>query len=111
MFYGLSRFPQYAKKINIFIALAPVAWVANAKVPLITEIARIDDKDLLDRLGYHDFLPRVDADQLICRLIPGLCDDVMSLLFGPGTSDPRVSSLLFLSLFIFSQKTFCFQAL
>jgi hypothetical protein len=35
MFYGLSRFPQYAESLNVFIALAPVAWVAQCRVPLL----------------------------------------------------------------------------
>jgi hypothetical protein len=31
MFYGLSRFPHHAQYLNLFVALAPVAWVGNMK--------------------------------------------------------------------------------
>lgn len=32
LFYGLSKYPHYAKSINLFIALAPVAWVSGSHV-------------------------------------------------------------------------------
>ena len=31
MFYGLSRFPHHAQYLNLFVALAPVAWVTNIR--------------------------------------------------------------------------------
>ncbi len=75
MFYGLSRFGDYfEKRLNLFVALAPVAWVGHARTILLQQIADIDTGDLLDRLGYHDFLPHLDGGQIFCTICSVCCE-------------------------------------
>eukprot|EP00026_Physarum_polycephalum_P010300 Phypoly_transcript_10458.p1 GENE.Phypoly_transcript_10458~~Phypoly_transcript_10458.p1 ORF type:complete len:392 (+),score=59.00 Phypoly_transcript_10458:50-1225(+) len=83
--------PELAAKVNIFIALAPVAWVYNCKSLLLTALAKLDLEYVLKILGDKDFLPDTEILKIllpgVCHLTPTMCDNVMGLLMGFDNSD------------------------
>eukprot|EP00697_Spironema_sp_BW2_P012880 gnl/Spiro4/29562_TR14483_c0_g1_i1.p1 gnl/Spiro4/29562_TR14483_c0_g1~~gnl/Spiro4/29562_TR14483_c0_g1_i1.p1 ORF type:complete len:391 (+),score=95.53 gnl/Spiro4/29562_TR14483_c0_g1_i1:66-1238(+) len=87
MFYGLSRYPHHANYLNLFVALAPVAWIGHARVPLIKDIAAFDSHDLLDKIGLKDFLPYVVGGSVACEVCPECCGDSIAAIMGAGTGN------------------------
>jgi len=85
MFYGLSRFPEHAAAINVFVALAPVAWVGKMKAEMLRVLADVDTGDVFDRIGYHDFLPSAYDTEDLCVFCRSCCDDLIGSIVGPGT--------------------------
>ena len=81
MFLGASLNPEYfTEKINLFIALAPVASTANISNPLIVEAAskiKILELAIVRHFGYYNwFAPMPMADEaidLVCDSVPGVC--------------------------------------
>lgn len=84
MFYGMSRFPHHADYLNLFVALAPVAWVGSMKSVLLRLVASIDTGDLFDKVGYHDFLPSGYGTEDFCVFCKVCCDDLLASIMGPG---------------------------
>jgi len=91
MFAALPNNVQLAKKLNIFIALAPVAFLGNVDSPLLHFLSWFDTNDLLDELGIHEFLRAgTTLDEILpelCTYFPRTCDDLGYLLF--GCCDPQ----------------------
>jgi pimeloyl-ACP methyl ester carboxylesterase len=58
-------------KISIFIALAPVATLANVTSPFIKTLATLRVDKFIQFLGVKEFLP---SSNLIHFLVPGICD-------------------------------------
>jgi pimeloyl-ACP methyl ester carboxylesterase len=75
-----------ASKVNLFIALAPVAWVGNIQAKIMQELAKYDADELITILGAHDFSLPVAIDKLlpgICTVDPKICAFTMNAMFGP----------------------------
>lgn len=75
------------KKINIFIALAPAAYVSNEKSKLMRALAESDlIYKLLDR-GIYEFLPYGPINQIapeICQMVDKACDLFLMTICGPS---------------------------
>jgi len=85
-FGGFPLQPDLAAKVDLFIALAPVAYVNNQESVLLTYLADLDIAFWLELLGEKEFLPstwllHLIADHL-CVDYPPACADVIFLLCG-----------------------------
>jgi pimeloyl-ACP methyl ester carboxylesterase len=88
-FAGFSVSPQLAKKIKVYIALAPVAYVANIESTIMTVLAKLRGDEILQLLGDKEFyLPSVIQKILpdICWIDPKICEDTFTWLFGPSNN-------------------------
>jgi gastric triacylglycerol lipase len=82
MFLGASLMPEYFRdKINLYIALAPVASTANLPNPIIREAAKfikIIEYEIVHKYNYYNwFAPMpviTDAVGAFCELLPGICE-------------------------------------
>jgi len=79
-----------ASKVNVFIALAPVAFVANQRSPVLAAIAPwSNDITFLEELfgGYEFVLNEVIKRMIpdVCVLFPTICNDVLEVFMGPST--------------------------
>ncbi|XP_033107834.1 gastric triacylglycerol lipase-like [Anneissia japonica] len=78
-FIAFSNNQQLAKKINVFVALAPVANVTNMEGPIRVLAKFIPELQFLfDILGVKDFLPNSEFIDLIAE---DFCDDPDADLF------------------------------
>lgn len=59
------------ERVDVFIALAPVAYVSHLSSPVFNVLAGVDLAYLLNLFGSNEFLP---TDTIITKLAPGLCD-------------------------------------
>lgn len=87
-FIGFLLYPSYVEKINIYIALAPVAYVYYIESLLIQAMAAFDAAELYQLLGIQEFdLPGAIAIFLpgVCAASPQLCEFDVSLICGPTT--------------------------
>jgi len=86
---GFAGFPEneeLTSKVNLFIALAPVAYVYNVESPLLDFMADLDLALWLQFFGEESFLPDNWVSQLIggtlCLIDPYVCEDIVFLLCG-----------------------------
>jgi len=86
---GFGAFPiqtDLAAKIDIFIALAPVAYVQNQESLFLTFLAKLDLAEWLVFFGEQQFLPNDWVLQFFaatfCKFDPSLCYDVVYILCG-----------------------------
>jgi len=89
-FAGLSVNQTVAAKINLFAALAPVAYVNNQKSVVISLLADLDLVAIFELFGDMSFLPDASIlqklDPAICSLLPSGCDVLLELLCGPSNN-------------------------
>jgi len=81
--------PAVASKVNLFVALAPVAYVYHQKSLVFSVLADLDGDEILEILGLTEFnLPSAIQILLpgICTYDPNGCAYVVSLLMGPSTN-------------------------
>merc|ERR1711865_895927 len=86
-FAGFSRLQELAKKVKVFVALAPVAYVNKQRSLLLKVIAGVGTDKILQALGTKKFLTKGAISKFapwLCRLTPGVCQDVIELLVGPS---------------------------
>jgi len=77
--------PSIANKLNLYIALAPVAYVGGITVELFQLLSRFDADTLLLLLGVNEFyLPDLEHTLLpaICRIDPSVCGYTGEFLYG-----------------------------
>jgi len=87
-FAGFIAKPEIVSKLHVFIALAPVAYVADITVDLLRILARLDADELLTLLGLKEFfLPDIAHRLLpdICRISPSYCNYGGSIFYGRDT--------------------------
>eukprot|EP01123_Difflugia_compressa_P008367 TRINITY_DN2477_c1_g1_i1.p1 TRINITY_DN2477_c1_g1~~TRINITY_DN2477_c1_g1_i1.p1 ORF type:complete len:396 (+),score=65.96 TRINITY_DN2477_c1_g1_i1:79-1266(+) len=87
-FAGLISNPDIADKLNVYIALAPVAFVGGITVPLFTTLSALDADELLLLLGIREFyLPAIIHSLLpdVCIIDPSVCEYGGSAFYGPNT--------------------------
>ncbi|XP_065909438.1 gastric triacylglycerol lipase-like [Dysidea avara] len=84
-FAGFSTLPDLADKVNLFVALAPVATVHHIKGALSFIAGYYKELDLLFTLfGDGEFLPDDDFNKILARAVcplPGVDDICGNLLF------------------------------
>jgi len=89
-FAGFEK-PEVAAKVNLFIALAPVAWVHNSRSTLLRVLASLDAVDIFVLFGVHDFTPDTPKLQKLlpelCKVAPEICDSFLGLLCGFDTKN------------------------
>jgi len=88
LFLGLSL-PQnayLANKLNLFVALAPIAYVGDVSNPLFKALAPFDSDDILEMFGIYEFFPTggilTKYLPFLCALNPMICDDMLYLIMG-----------------------------
>ena len=81
-----ERGAELAGKINLFVALAPVAFLEHMSSPLLRFLARSPLPGVVAALGSRDF---ADTPELVRDLFPDICDeapagcgDLLALGFG-----------------------------
>jgi pimeloyl-ACP methyl ester carboxylesterase len=80
-------FQKAMKSINVFAALAPVAYVDNLKTKLLVDLAHTNLPQRLYDRGYLEFLPYGPLETIapeICQTIEKGCDVLFDSLFGPS---------------------------
>eukprot|EP00475_Leptophrys_vorax_P029339 TRINITY_DN4298_c0_g1_i1.p1 TRINITY_DN4298_c0_g1~~TRINITY_DN4298_c0_g1_i1.p1 ORF type:complete len:413 (-),score=102.22 TRINITY_DN4298_c0_g1_i1:116-1234(-) len=89
-FAALSELPELKEKINVFIALAPVAFVSHqqSKVFSALEILHIDE--IVKLLGGKEFLPSTDLIKTLgefgCNgVFTGICKSILFAFFGKNS--------------------------
>ena len=80
-----KRYPHHAQYINVFIALAPVAWVSNIQPILLVLLAKIDPNNIFSVIGYDDFLPSLLDMEDVCVFCRVCCSDIIGSIVGPNT--------------------------
>lgn len=95
MFAALPGNAALAAKLNVFVALAPVAYLGNLGSYLMRFLALTDTSDLLDRIGFHEFLPGNTSLSYyfpeLCAIWPNSCDDLGDMLFGCCEGDTSMN--------------------
>jgi len=91
-FFALaSTKPQFVSNVNIFVGLAPVAYVSHNKSPLLQLAAKLNLDFLLEFFGFQEFLPSTEVLREIfpefCFLFPSICDDIMGMIAGLDRPD------------------------
>jgi len=90
-FGGFPLNPELASKVDIFIALAPVAFVKHQTSFFLTVLSDIDALLFFEYFGVEDFLPNSWLIQYlggtVCEEISFACADVIFLLCGWDTSN------------------------
>ena len=83
MFARLADVPDFADKINLFIALAPVISTVHLDIDKIHEIANINWlASIILATGYYDFLGYPDMPitfYYICKHFSFICEDLLQL--------------------------------
>jgi len=84
VFAALSENAAMAPKINLFVALAPVAYLGHQESQILSLMAEFDAADILELLGQRES----NVPELIHNLIPGFCD------FFPAQCEYAMSGLM-----------------
>jgi pimeloyl-ACP methyl ester carboxylesterase len=85
-FLGLISLPEMASKLNLYVPLAPIAYVGHVKSLLLQAMAAFDADVLFEILGVQEFyLPQAISAFLpgICGDFPIVCDFSLYALVGP----------------------------
>eukprot|EP01087_Luapelamoeba_hula_P010795 TRINITY_DN2876_c0_g1_i2.p1 TRINITY_DN2876_c0_g1~~TRINITY_DN2876_c0_g1_i2.p1 ORF type:complete len:316 (-),score=28.97 TRINITY_DN2876_c0_g1_i2:8-955(-) len=78
-----------ANNVNIFIALAPVAWVYHERAVILRILAELDTGPILELLGDREFyLPNVLHKLLpdACVIYPQACNFLLEFIMGPSNN-------------------------
>jgi len=82
---------EVASKVNIFIALAPVAYVYHTTSVLLRVLADLKAEYILQILGVKDFAPDTTILKILlpttCGFTPDACDNLLGLVMGWNTTD------------------------
>jgi pimeloyl-ACP methyl ester carboxylesterase len=88
-----SNFGGIRSRINAFVGLAPVAYLANCPSPLLTGLAQLQLDTILRILGIKEFIPSgTILDKIVpgfCKLFPDACKAAICLL--AGCTDNNIS--------------------
>lgn len=83
---GDSYLKSAIEKVNLFVALAPVAYVSNMQSKILELLAHSDILDRLMERGIYEFLPYGPIEQVapeICRKEDRLCNIFLMTICGP----------------------------
>jgi pimeloyl-ACP methyl ester carboxylesterase len=85
---------QYAAKVDVFVALAPVAFVAHQESILLAILADLDVDGIMAIFGTHEFLANdwlIHAISAACAEAGMDCDNVLAILCG-GANMTNINS-------------------
>jgi pimeloyl-ACP methyl ester carboxylesterase len=74
-------------KVNLFVALAPVAYVHNIKVVPLQALSQTDVLDVAYSKGVYEFFPYGRSTQFaptLCRYDADWCDSFFDVMMGPS---------------------------
>ncbi|NXH90294.1 LICH hydrolase, partial [Edolisoma coerulescens] len=83
-FIAFSTMPQLARKIKMFLALAPVTTVIFSRSPF-RKLAFFSDYGLKEMFGTRDFLPHTALGQLLLSrfcVCSKVCRSILAVVFG-----------------------------
>eukprot|EP00932_Pfiesteria_piscicida_P004758 SRR837773.14663.p1 GENE.SRR837773.14663~~SRR837773.14663.p1 ORF type:complete len:295 (+),score=93.29 SRR837773.14663:102-887(+) len=87
-FAGFSRNHELASKVNLFIALAPVAYVQHQESLVLELSFKFRADKIFQMFGIKQFMTtKTGITKLggwICQYLATGCDDVIELIVGPG---------------------------
>ncbi len=82
---------ELASKVDVFVALSPVAYIGNISSIFLQIIAKLHVETIFELFGANRFLPsQTELSKLmpdICHIRPQLCENVMCALMGCDKSD------------------------
>jgi len=85
-FAGFSVLPSLAARVNVFVALAPIAFVAHSQSPVFNLLAKMDVVEIFNWFGIKQFLPANSFlsffGPVLCKGIPHGCDAAIFLFCG-----------------------------
>eukprot|EP00927_Polykrikos_kofoidii_P054365 TRINITY_DN48790_c0_g1_i1.p1 TRINITY_DN48790_c0_g1~~TRINITY_DN48790_c0_g1_i1.p1 ORF type:complete len:434 (-),score=69.29 TRINITY_DN48790_c0_g1_i1:65-1333(-) len=76
-FAGFSRNAELSSKIDLFVALAPVAFVDHMTSPIFKILAYLGVGEIQRRIGMKEFLP---SGSLLNKIDPTICSGVLAPL-------------------------------
>jgi hypothetical protein len=86
-FAALSRRPELASKISLFVALSPIAYVYNTQSPVFKVLFHLDMTEIFEFFGVKKFLTSTSfittLSPYVCNAIPTGCDTAIYLICGP----------------------------
>ncbi|XP_053614486.1 lipase 3-like [Plodia interpunctella] len=97
-----SERPEYNEKIDLMVALSPVAFMSHAKSPFVRLTAPVGDivGVILQGFGLHEFLPDSNILRIIKRIMCGtgpiaeiICYNSLLLTSGFGFAELNVTNL------------------
>eukprot|EP01113_Clastostelium_recurvatum_P019154 TRINITY_DN2260_c0_g1_i2.p1 TRINITY_DN2260_c0_g1~~TRINITY_DN2260_c0_g1_i2.p1 ORF type:complete len:416 (+),score=92.39 TRINITY_DN2260_c0_g1_i2:32-1279(+) len=95
-FIGFEN-PQIAARVNIFIALAPVAFLKHCTSKLVQAMAHLDLAEVLFLFGEKQFAPDVAVLQKLlpgtCTVDPTACENILSLVMGSDNANTNKTML------------------
>jgi lysosomal acid lipase/cholesteryl ester hydrolase len=68
-FAALSEFPELKEKINVFIALAPVAFVSHQQSKIFSALEVLHIDEIAQLLGQKEFLPSTKLIETLGEVI------------------------------------------
>jgi gastric triacylglycerol lipase len=84
-FAGFSSNNSIASRVNLFVALAPVAYAGNVRASFLKQLARLNSAQILLLLGVNEF----NLPTALQKVIPGFCKTFLpaclAALMGPST--------------------------
>lgn len=93
-FAAFSTDKDIASKVDLFVALAPVAKVGHVSSPLLKALAAVHLDELFRILGMKEFLPSTALLKIllpgICTITPKTCENVLCVLMG-GCDSPSLN--------------------
>jgi len=77
-FAGFSRSQELSRKVNLFVALAPIAYIYHSSSPVFTALSKLHVPYLFQLLGVRQFLTsEYQLNRLapwLCKYLSGICD-------------------------------------
>lgn len=87
-FTGFVLNPAIGEKVNLFAALAPIAYLNHQKSAILSILVDLDVAEVFALFGVKDFLPDDGILQKLapglCKLLPSGCNFFLELLCGPS---------------------------
>jgi pimeloyl-ACP methyl ester carboxylesterase len=101
MFAHLSDYPEFADKLNVFIALAPIASVVHQTSWLLSAVSYSGLAQTLQFIHVYDFLPysHIVSGLLydFCSLLDDLCIEALQLV---ADANPKVDNTEMMPFFL-----------
>eukprot|EP00163_Fabomonas_tropica_P033070 TRINITY_DN853_c0_g5_i1.p1 TRINITY_DN853_c0_g5~~TRINITY_DN853_c0_g5_i1.p1 ORF type:complete len:507 (-),score=61.27 TRINITY_DN853_c0_g5_i1:76-1596(-) len=84
---ALIRQPEMAKKLNLFVSIAPTPHMSGATVQSLRILHEMGGSKYLEVTGVKEFAPSPvqlrDLFKVVCRIKPWQCENVVEALVGP----------------------------
>ncbi|NWV18962.1 LICH hydrolase, partial [Origma solitaria] len=94
-FIAFSTMPQLARKIKVFLALAPVTTVIFSRSPF-RKLAFFSDYGLKEMFGTREFLPHTALGELLLSrfcICSKVCKSIVAMIFGFNWKNTNMSRI------------------